>query len=273
MRVLAVALILAITLAGCGDKKEDSTPTTDVEVQGNSIKGVVVTPSIKPIPGVTVKLMPGNLEDTTDLFGRFEFKDLDAGAYQLMAEAENHDPTTATVTVVEGESTRPRVILTPIAPPTARYDKFSFPGHIPASFGPAEETVDPYKEALGIEECDCTWIFNVPRYTAAVTFEVQWENQYSAPDPGPKPELKWTIAPLSLSHSVSGQGGTPIWTVLTEESFEGEGDFSFETAGTMSIKIEPGDVYPLSDQGFTIYVTIWEVDMPPDGWGITRGDQ
>lgn len=272
-RVAAVGIVLLILLAGCSSKDEPTQTVVEEEPEGNTISGVVVTPTIQPIPGATVRLVQTGDEQKTDLFGRFRFTGLDAGSYILEARAMGHETTKMPLQVREGEVSRPRIQLSPIAPPVERHQTLSFVGFIKSSFGPADEQVEPYKEQLGMAGCDCTFFFTVPRYTVAMTLEAVWTEDSSPPPEAYDIQFHFDLQTLSLSHRAEVVGGSPLHALLTPDSFAGDGPMDFSKAGSMNIQVRADDVWPTTDQSFQIFLTLWEVAQPPDGWSFVEGDR
>lgn len=269
MRLLAVLLVLTLALAGCGSKDAPPAPVEVEEPEGNGINGVVVTPTIQPIPGARVKLTPGDLEETADLFGRFRFSDLEAGTYRIRAEVDGYEVKQVTIKVTDGETARPRIVMEPILPPVARHATITYNGFIKSNFGQADEPSEPYKETIGMDGCECQFYFSVPRYTHTITLEVIWEDTIAVTDPAPQPEYRWTVSTLSLSHTANGQGPSPILVNLDADSF---GGIDFTDAGAMTLRIQGDENVPTTDQTFQVFVTIWEVEGPPNGWSINNGD-
>ncbi|MGB1586400.1 MAG: carboxypeptidase regulatory-like domain-containing protein [Thermoplasmatota archaeon] len=269
MRLLPVFLFLMLALAGCSSKDAAPAPQEEEVPEGNAINGVVVTPTIQPIPGAKVTLTPGDAQDTADLFGRFRFDELESGTYRIRAEVDGYEVKQVTVKVTDGETARPRIVMEPILPPVARHDTITFNGFIKSNFGQADEASEPYKEHIGMDGCECQFYFTVPRYTHTITVEVIWDDAVAVTEPAPQPEYRWSVSTLSLSHFAEGQGASPILANLDADTF---GGIDFSDAGAMTIRIRGDENVPTTDQGFQVFVTIWEVTGPPSGWAIANGD-
>lgn len=271
MRILSVLLILMLALAGCGGKDSAPAPVEEEEPAGNDINGVVVTPTIQPIPGARLELTPGDIQDTADLFGRFRFSDLEPGTYRIKSLVDGYEVKQVTVKVTEGETARPRIVMDPILPPVARHDTINYNGFIKSNFGQVDEPLEPYKENIGMDGCECQFYFSVPRYTHTITLEIIWDDTIAiGPEPAPQPEYRWTLSTLSLSHTATGQGPSPIHVNLDADAF---GGIDFSKAGAMTLRVQGDANIPTTDQQFQVFVTVWEVDPPPSGWAIANGDK
>lgn len=253
-------MVAVIVLAGCSDKptapEEDTEPATT-----GSIRGVVVTPTIQPIVGAVVSIDALGTEKQSDLFGRFRFTDLDPGTYVLRVSAERHDPTNLTVQVAAGASARPRVVLDPILPPVVQHTTLEFAGRVPAWLGPAENASQPAQNAAGVAGCQCMFDIPVPRYLVAVTVEAIWEDEITAPA---GTEYQWNLTMDGAS--ANGTGSAPLHDVVRDDD---TGTF----APPMTLTIVPDAMWPTQEQEYEAFVTLWEVEDPPEGWSFIAGDR
>lgn len=100
MKVIAVAAILALALAGCAGKS--TTETLDkppIAANKGAIAGVVFDDIYRPVPGGKVVLTPLGLTTTTNVNGEFLFVDLTPGTYRLLLEADGYEAAPADVDV------------------------------------------------------------------------------------------------------------------------------------------------------------------------------
>jgi hypothetical protein len=120
----AAALVLVL-LSGCsGSGSGSGSGVTEVEgvvtadfsevevkvgADRGAIRGVVVDPSITPIPGASVTVAADNRTSTTDQVGRFVFDDLRPGTYFLHVRKDNYHPTQVSVEVEAGVAEPPIV--------------------------------------------------------------------------------------------------------------------------------------------------------------------
>ncbi|MGB0652455.1 MAG: carboxypeptidase-like regulatory domain-containing protein [Thermoplasmatota archaeon] len=110
-------LLVAVALAGCSDSggdggtddaQEQVFDDLDVEATSNTgvIRGVVVDPAIRPIPGVTITVpLPGGadpLVSETNPEGAFAFAGLEPGTYFIKAEKLGWGSAQQSTTVVAG---------------------------------------------------------------------------------------------------------------------------------------------------------------------------
>lgn len=98
-KFLSIFTLFACMLAivGCTKDEENKTGT---------IAGIVsdYANANKPIAGVTVTLNTKGISKTTGSDGRYEFTDVEPGAYTLQAKADNYQATTKQVTVTAGQT-------------------------------------------------------------------------------------------------------------------------------------------------------------------------
>lgn len=99
-RAWAIAIAAAMLLAGCAAKAPSR---ADVAASGlGSLRGVVVDAAIRPLGGVAVHLVPGDLNATTGPDGQFNFTGLAPSDYTLQAARDGYLPGTTVAHVVAG---------------------------------------------------------------------------------------------------------------------------------------------------------------------------
>ncbi len=110
MRPILIAFLLAaIAFAGCAESDpestDDETTAADDELQATDttgvIRGVVVDPTITPIPAATVSLQSG-AETTTLEDGSFGFSGLEPGAYFITVQKSGYKSVQSSTTVEAG---------------------------------------------------------------------------------------------------------------------------------------------------------------------------
>lgn len=272
MRLLPVAVLLLVALSGCGDRDGDA-PTAAVDPtappSGSGISGVVVTTTIQPIPGATVELLETGDRATTDLFGRFRF-DVGPGTYRLLASAPEHSTVEETAVVQDNETARIRIRLESQALAVPFHQTFQFDGRVDASLGPADDPAEGAKQALGADGCECVFQFPVGRSTVAVTVEALWEDSASPPDAAPT-QYRYNVTSGTGDAWAAGAGPSPLVAHLGEDAFTE--DFVFSDHAVLDVSLLPDAVWPTVDQTYTLFVTAWEVEGPPEGWSYVGGDR
>jgi hypothetical protein len=134
MRGSWAALLATAALAGCfgggspqGSGDGDAGPPAD----DGSVAGVVVSPAIVPLSGVSLRLEPAGLDATTDAEGRFSFDGLRGGSYTLVATLEGYLPAT---TVAEPGPAVVQVVLEPDRQVGSYVESYTFDGFLQWSF-------------------------------------------------------------------------------------------------------------------------------------------
>lgn len=95
-RFLLLILLFAGITCACTE--------TDTFTYYTGIKGVVVdSATAEPLSGVTVTITPGGESKLTDSTGTFEFTDLDAVQYTVVAQKEGYQPNRKNITGVSNE--------------------------------------------------------------------------------------------------------------------------------------------------------------------------
>lgn len=270
MRSLPVLLLL-VALSGCGDSGGDPPATADPAAppSGTGISGVVVTTTIQPIPGATVELLDTGASATTDVFGRFRF-DVEPGTYRLLATAPDHSTVEETAVVKDNETARVRIRLESQGAAVPFHQTFQFDGRVDASLGPADDPAEPAKQAAGADGCECRFQFPVGRNAVAVSVEALWEDSLSPPEAAPT-QFRYNVTSGTGTAWAAGAGPSPLVAHLTEADFT-EG-FAFADHAVLDLSLLPDAVWPTVDQTYTLFVTVWEVEGPPEGWSYVEGDR
>jgi hypothetical protein len=129
--------VMAFLLAGCSDPSADAAGDgADAPADSGTLSGVVVDAAIRPLPGASILLVPGDHNATTDEAGAFSFPDLQPGDYKLSASLEGYFATTIAVTVLAGESPPVRVVLEIEASETRFANLYKYDGVYECGFWP-----------------------------------------------------------------------------------------------------------------------------------------
>lgn len=271
MRPAPALVLLLVALSGCGDGPADAPAAPDPAAPpaGSGISGVVVTPTIQPIPGATVELLDTGASAQTDLFGRFRF-DVEPGTYRLRASAPDHSTVEETAVVEDNRTARVRIRLESQGPAVPFHQTFQFDGRVDASLGPADDPAAPAKQAAGADGCECRFQFPVGRLAVAVSVEALWEDSLSPPDAAPS-RFRYNVTSGTGTAWAAGDGPSPLVAHLSEAEFT-EG-FAFADHAVLDLTFLPDAVWPAVDQTYTLFVTVWEVEGPPEGWSYVGGDR
>jgi hypothetical protein len=134
---IAVLPLLLAALAGCaGHAREGGAPAGAGAAEGASVRGVVVTPAIVPMGGVTVRLAPGAKVATTAEDGSFAFDGLQEGGYTIEAGKAGFRTVTLAVQAAP-QGALVQVVLDP-DPTVGRYfEAYVFDGFVSTSLNVA----------------------------------------------------------------------------------------------------------------------------------------
>ncbi len=105
--ITIVASLFMFITSGCSN-------SNDYEIFA-AIHGCVVDDTTgQPLENATITLSPSGLSKTTDVFGYYEFKNLDATLYTLTVQCRGYMPNRKQVTTVSGENFEVDIHLLPI---------------------------------------------------------------------------------------------------------------------------------------------------------------
>ena len=296
---LAAALAVAM-FAGCSEDSAPPPPADDEEkfdtldtkstAETGVIRGLVLDPTITPIPDVTVKVTGTALATTTNQDGAFAFSDVEPGTYFLQAVKPGFAPVQASVTVVAGIDKPDIVKVQMIADPSSApfIQPYVFDGFIECSLGGAAFGGYVYYSACseGLlapvfpEDAFATSYlvgYNYPTWTQA---EQVWEstqtlsqslsNNIHYPDSGETDGQK----------DLSVEGPSPLRNTMDEERskeyLEGR-NYDPENELRLRMRIFTRATDGLGpaltiQQEFTIYTHLFYNLLPPDDWWfITDG--
>ncbi|MEK6975976.1 MAG: carboxypeptidase-like regulatory domain-containing protein [Candidatus Thermoplasmatota archaeon] len=179
MRVLAVATILALVLAGCSDgkgdggsKDEGSGPDGGVPM----LHGYVVDLAIRPLEGVTVKVLDNNVSVLSDAGGYYGLDDLPTEQFLvLVASKDGYIPQSKQVTLVPDVQVRLNFTLEiqPIRDPY--WHPIQFEGMLGCQIAIVGPTGNSTTDCnMGLEQRN-RWDFTVDGDLAGAVVEVYWD--------------------------------------------------------------------------------------------------
>ncbi len=285
MRVLTLAVVLAVAFAGCADSSAPTNSQPDEafeEFEGAEatsttglIRGVVVDASIVPIPDVVVRLPSLGLESTTTANGAFLFKDLEPGSYFLEATKVGYDKVQASASVEAGVD----------KPPVVRIQLTEDPGSLPIV---VETTFNGFIQcsivtpAVRAAVCAVPGIVGVDLGDDFITYlDVQ-----GAPDFA-QAELLWdSTQPLGDALALQNFGGSRSSDGPSPQMINGDNTYWAENtvsdAGEqISFRVFAGGLPDTQaggtwgfgftlQQPFEMYITIFYNAVPPEGWWFTE---
>lgn len=194
--------LIAIALAGCA---EDPTPALDdgIEVGDDAtndllgaIGGVVVDPTIRPIPGASVTLQTGR-NTTTDQGGVFVIDQLEPGFYSLTVSAPGHATVQTTADVKANTVSKVRAVLPIDVSPQPYHSTIDFAWFDTVGVVLADFVIDLVDDAFlgGIlpNQCDgCFFDFESDGPVETFVLEAVWEEQIA--DPSGDNAFYWNLA-------------------------------------------------------------------------------
>ncbi len=189
-RVGALIAVTLIALAGCADK---ATPTTDdgddifqeptnVKSGKGVIRGIVIDPSITPVPDAKVVVKDTGLEAMTDANGAFQFVDLDPGSYFMTISKVGWNQIQATAQV-EANVLKPEIIkvqLEKLPGTEPRAETFQDVGFIACGWG-IPITYSYCGDELGQED-DYRLQYLVEGTPDYIQVEIVWESTQPSSD-------------------------------------------------------------------------------------------
>ncbi len=270
MKALTVPLLLlAAALAGCtDDAPEDSSGVVlgdgstldlgDVDTKAGlgAVSGVVVDASIRPVEGARVAIGEDR-ETMTAADGRFVLNDLEPGLVLLHVSAEGYEATQASATVVADEVTIVKVYLPRDTAPQPYHTTYKFDAFVDASVGIANWGVDLVAGDV-VPTCQCAFNFSVDQAPAGFVLEAVWEDSISGKPTGP------TEYYFSLYSDEPFELDTTY--VSNPASWRPDASIFPPEARDYSVSLYPDDVWPAYNQAYEIFVTVFYLEGPPEGW-------
>lgn len=275
MRVwVSVGLLVTLGLAGCSEETgpaetpddfEQGFDDLDVDPDRGAVRGVVLTETIVPIAGATVRLTPSDLTTTSNDDGLFVFADLEPGTYFVEASKPGFDTTQQGVTVAAGVD-RPDVVklILPADPTSQPFTELQqWEGFLQcgAGLGPVGST-----NPCAFTGSDNVHGFAVQRPPDVVQVEMIWEGTNAFGDTLSVGLLR----PGTISNFAGADSGSPaIFQVNQTKLIDEMGD-EFEE---YTVRVFPGTeggstVSVVVEQRFTVFTTNFYGFEPDEGWAF-----
>lgn len=288
-RTLLVTLLLSMAvLAGCADGggeapgEEETLVDEELEATDETgvIRGVVVDPTVTPVPDASVEIRSSGIETTTAEDGSFGFSDLEPGAYFLDVSKVGFDPVQASATVVAGVD-RPPVVKIQIsknesAEPFHQTTEWS--GHLRCGAA-AVVTAFPCSIVRGTEDALGDYGTHVMEFDRLPTFiqsELVWDNTQPLGE-----SLLYNYAHCcnnaNIAENGTAMGPSPL-AVNAHEAEMVDGDIledgleirvfgaGFEPTPELLSPVGPFGVGVQVEQSLSAFTTQFFNFLPPEGW-------
>ena len=276
-----VLLALAtVALAGCSGQGGQQEPTivlaeVDNSATRGSISGVVVDDAIRPLAGVNLTLLGRERNATTDGDGLFVFEDLDPGLYTVSASAYRADDgrlfigMQTTAEVVAAETSKVRIVLPNDPTPQPYHQTYKWDAYDEVTLGVVDGGYEIIRTGFANDTlpplCDaCAFFFHPEGPADTFLLEAVWEDSIA---------------------DATGEATSYYWVL---EDVDGEADYSddycsspchvpidgsgYENVTTLSISMYPDENWVAYQQRWTMFMTVWYLAPPPEGWSVVNGD-
>lgn len=276
-----ILFTMALLLAGCSDEPE-ATPSQSpspgtpqappVEVEKGSrfgaISGYVVDDAIQLLAGAQVRFADGTRNVTAE-DGTFVFRDLEPGAYLLMAELPGYASVTTNVEVQAGSVTQASMMLARVAGTAAYHYTVHHEGFIQASpaFGGAiaDAAFDGF---LGSNPLCSNCIFTLDLQGEdgkTLVVEAFWDNTLP---PVTGEDLFLAIINENFTLDKPGYGAAMtspfLYHLNVTDPLFNEGEHSnwwrFQVSGSLT--------QPTYNQKYDLYVTVFLNEPAPPEWSL-----
>lgn len=270
MRV-AVALVLAVALAGCS---KGGSPAAGPEPVGPTVEGWIVDERIVPVEGAVVRLAGLGQEAVADAEGHYVLQAPPATDLVLLVEAPGFRPQTRALSAASGAHQVLNFTLerVPVAQPYDTLEKFD--GVLRCGFvvTTQEDPSRPHEHqgvrcSQVLNDTSNRWLYVIPANVSGLVVEVDWD---------PQSEVSQALV-LKIVTQATGEvlgfiEGTPIIRQqLSSAKLQQELQAGHDV---LAITLEPGAgtgnhehgaAGAFVNQGFTVYATaFFNGPVPPD---------
>lgn len=274
--LLAMLAVAAVALAGCsgGGKKDSASPSDDDLRDLPMLHGYVVDPAIRPLGGVTVKVLDTNASVESDDSGYFGLDDLPTEQFLvLVASKAGFLPQSKQVTLLPDTPVRLNFTLAPEPIKAASVAVLEFEGLLGcevATIGPTGN--NSFQCNAGTENRD-RWDFSVEPDLAGAVIEVFWDPSQPA---GQTMGMRLETLELGQLNVVLGEvvGGSPLHITVPQSAatkYYPQGGLMRLTmyAASDAEQNEAGTGYSIqAQQQVNAYASLFYIDPPPQGYTI-----
>lgn len=259
--------VLTALLAGCmghGGEKEEIDAAEAPKVLG-SISGIVVDEAVRPVAGANVTLHVDGVEPVVaSEIGAFTFEGLAPGTYILSASAPGFLAVQSTSSVVGGQTSEIRLQLPIDASPVPYHTTLTHHGFMAAYAGIAQT----YGQAAMDQfwpGCDCGFTFVAEKQPTNSIFEATW--QLTTPDPAGLAEFHYYFLYSGGRPIDFGLCFSPCYSLADEKLLA-----PLQPGVEAEVYMAGPDNYPVVNQEFDIYLTLFYNGPAPEGWSFVNGD-
>lgn len=277
MRTVAILTILALAVAGCngGGKGSKGGPASDDDLGDlPMLHGYVVDPAIRPLEGVTVKVLDSNATTATNEGGYFGFDGLPTEQFLvIVASKDGFISQSKQVTLVPDVPVRLNFTMLPqpIKAPSSTVLEFEgFLGCQVATVGPTGN--NSFDCNAGTEQKN-RWDFSVEPDLAGAVIEIYWDPVSEA---GKTLGMRLETLELGQLNVILGEevGTSPLAVTVPQSAatkYYPQGGLMRLTlfAASDAAQNEAGVGYDIvAQQAYNAYASLFYIEPPPSGYTI-----
>ena len=271
--------VAALILAGCaaegdpeasvqlGDGSEVEFAAVEAGEGLGSITGVVVDEAIRPLAGANVSVLGQPVSVATDGQGLFALADLEPGLHTLSVDAAGYSTVQATTEVKPGETSKVRIVLALDRTPrpyhtTQKYDWYDDAGVTLVDFAVDLADRSFLNDSLPAA-CDvCYFEFTSDGPVDTFVIEAVWED--TVDHPAKETEFYWSLYDLDSSEYESDYFTSPGRAEIPAGDLGNATRFGISLAGE--------EEWITYQQHAQLFVSLFYLAPPPEGWSIVAGD-